>query len=51
MHARFLDMLEDSGNGDVRAIANGVDIHLNGVTKVAIDQDRARSRDATAVAM
>ena len=45
MDARFLDMLEDARDHDIVAVANRVDIHLDGIAQIAVDQHRRIARD------
>ena len=43
--ARFFDVFHDAGDEHVLAIANGIDVHFDGVGEVAVDQHRAVAGD------
>ena len=45
MNAGFLDVLHDAGDEDVLAVADRVDIDLDGIGEIAVDQHRAVARD------
>ncbi len=45
MDPGFLDMLHDSGDINLGAVGDGIDIDLDRVLQIAVDQDRAGARD------
>ena len=50
MDAGLLDMLHDAGDIDLVAVGDGIDIDLDRVLQIAVDQHRARARDADGAA-
>ncbi len=43
MNPRFLDVLHDARDVDVRAVGDGINVDLDGVLEVGVEEDRLGS--------